>query len=59
MADYTRMTGRKPTEEEYKELLSKKDYSFRIEDVTIYPNGKIHIEMPKDMENLVNQLLGF
>lgn len=59
MTDYTKMTGRRPTEEEYKELLAREDYSFSIEDVTIFPNGKIHIEMPKDMEDLVNQILGF
>ena len=56
--NYKTMTGRRPTQKEYQDLLEREDYFFNIEDVTIYPNGKIHIEMPKEMDSLVNQILG-
>ena len=59
MTDYRKIQGRRPTQREYEELLEREDYFFKLEDVTIYPNGKIHIEMPKEMNDLVNMILGF
>ena len=51
-------TGRKPTQKEYQDLLEKKDFNFSIDDVTIYSDGTYHIETPKEILDLVDQLLG-
>jgi len=51
------MIGRRPTQKEYEELKAKKDFDFTIDQVTIYPNGKYHIET-LDIDSLVNMLLG-